>query len=503
MKHLIKAISITLGLAFCASPVMAQFPKIPKVKVPKVNLGNGGGKDPVKTVTGNTGNNSAGNKKDYEAAISQGYALKKEAKYLEAAAIFDKAAGIAPTQSEYSSNKTDEFKKDAEKGATECRTKDANCKAGLTKIDALAAEKKYEDGLSTLRAYGPVADQYDCRCLLPQAEVDKIKAKLNKGIADEKQAAADLEAANEEKELATKFALVPDDGVKGTLHKTHVNKIVFSKTPLTENSPESALANTFNLGDDIYFRVFLDKSPSNNRRAARKSNEEYITVSLSIFIDGVNMSTNRRKEFYDLSGLPTRSFKSNTSTTGLEALSHNWGAIQGDAMYIANPLLTDFYYATNKLPAGAHKVKVVYNETNITAEFTLNVTEAGKLTLGKKICTIPIIKKQHKDYNKSLRLVPNAASLLGKYEGSTLIKVVETETAWVYRKNNYGIVTRRVLDGVAYYKENSTGLYHAEAVQFVEENISSGGSRYAPATCSIVNDPEISGYRFCKECLGK
>jgi hypothetical protein len=475
---------------------MAQIPKIPKV--PKVNIGKGGKKDEGKTTTasGKKIDNTADNRKAYKDMMDKGYALKASYKYLEAVPFFENAEKIAP----YSPTET--LDRDARNQAASCKEKDEKCKAQHIKMSDLLSQKKYKEAYNESADFCEVAPASGtgCKCLLPQAEIDKVVTAYKSSVAAEEKAVKDAENAKQEQELAKKYAPIPDNGVVGSLHKSHVNKIVFSKTPITVNSPESALTNSFNLGDDIYFRVFLDKSPANTKRAARTSTDLHFTTIIEIYVNDVNIYPDRKYTGYDLKGLPSEPFSSEKSTTALEALSHKWGPMEGDRD--ANAFLTQFYKATYNLPAGAHKVKLVYKETGIAAEFSLNVTEAGKLTLGKKICAIPIIKEQYKDYNKSLRIVPNAASLI-KYDGSTLIKVVEVENDWTYRKNNYGIITRRVISGVAYFKDNKNGLYHAEPVQFVQENISSGGSKYGTTVGTVVGDPRLGGYRFCKECLGK
>lgn len=496
MQHFIKAISFSLGLFLCASPIMAQFPKIPKVpKVPKVS--------------NKIGNNSAENRKEYERLMTEGRVLKNAAKYSEAIPLFDKAASNAPTQSEYSTQTDDSFEQDARKEILACNKAIENCKALRKKIDEQAAAKLYENALSTLHVFCEIKE-VGCECLMPKTEIAKIEADLKKGIANEEKALVDYHEAEKEKELAAKFALVPDDGVSGTLHKANVNKIVFSKTAINGNSPASAISNTFTLGDDIYFRVFMEQSVGNQARKARKEFKN-LGLSARFFINDKLMTANPNNQGYDMASgsysISTEryeNFDTDKSTTAIAALARNWGAIPSDQPpYSYNKLLLDFFYTTYQLPVGTHKVKILCYGDVISGEFTLNVTEAGKLALGKKLCGMPLIKDQYAGYNTALRIVPTATEMVKKNmpENTTLIKVIEGQD-WSYTKNAFGIITHRNLWGKAFLKDNATGLYFVKDIDFRQENISSGGSKYGATTWSW-NNLTSSGYRFCKECLGK
>jgi hypothetical protein len=57
---------------------------------------------------------------------------------------------------------------------------------------------------------------------------------------------------------------VKDFGMTDEVHPNHKKEIVFSKTPLEfQNVKESQLASTFNLGDDIYFMAYFERSMYN------------------------------------------------------------------------------------------------------------------------------------------------------------------------------------------------------------------------------------------------
>jgi len=509
MQHFIKAIGICLSLFFCASPLMAQFPKVPKIKVPKVAKDKSAEntrdaqkgatkKDTPINLKGTGKNNSPENRKQYQAYMDEAAKLSNDFKYLEAVPLYEKAAAIAPTQSEYSTSETDQFKTDAEKSAASCKKADADCKVMRKKIDELANAKKYDDAFSELRKFCPGRGA-QCECLMLEPEKEKIKTDINSRIAADKKAAEAQKAANEEKALAEKYAPKPDAGITGSLHQKYLKQIVFSKKPIDGNSPESELSNSFNLGDDIFFRLFLERSLANDARAARiEEGVKAQELKAEIHINGTKIYDN-----YEVNGLHKYRFNYENSTSALEALSHNkWVELEGDNGF-ANEFLTDFFYATNRLPVGSHKVKIVLPKLNISGEFTLNVTEAGKLALAKKLCVMPVIQSHAEHFNKGLKIVTNGAEVIktAPRENSTFVKVVETASDWVYHKNRYGIITHRTLYGRAFYKYNDTGLYYSKDIEFYQENTSSGGSKYGKTTWGYIN--QRTSYAFHKDCVGK
>ena len=280
-----------------------------------------------------------------------------------------------------------------------------------------------------------------------------------------------------------------DEGITSELHKKYLKQIVFSKKPIPKTgASEADLANTFNLEDDIYFRAFLEKS----------------YTLFEVFIDD--------KPLVDMPGTKTYSKTKADSdgdlpTTFTAALSRNWG-ISSDDGKDYNKLLLDFFYNASLLSPGSHKVKVnsaYFNDVLATGEFTLNVTEAGKVSIGKKLCTMPDIKSEMKHFNLGIKLVPQAMDWAKKEfnNKATVIKVVaESDTNWAYQKNQFGIITHRTLWGLIYLQDNETKLYYTQRIDFTQQNISKGGSKYGNTTYELKNF-DNTGLRFCKECLTK
>lgn len=328
------------------------------------------------------------------------------------------------------------------------------------------------------------------------------------------------------------LAAITDDGMTSDLHKKNVGKIVFSKSeiPLTGAS-ESALVNSFNLGDDIYTRFYMEKSLSNELRAIGA--EDWHTsggrsLAMNIYVDGqqfISMpgTKNIYKEdgaFFHFSPIDG-DFSQQKSTTVHTSLSHTWGRPSDEGAEY-DMIMLDFFYNAWLMSDGEHKIKidlVFYLPPNgatpqqqyqaafgthkvlASGEFTLNTTAAGKLTTAKKLCNMPDIKNETQYWNKGLTKMTSATEWIKKAVDAetTVLKVVDGDE-WTYNKNYYGVILSRELWGMAYLKDNKTGLYYARTINFKEENISSGGSKYATATWEWV-DYDNSAKRWCKECL--
>lgn len=320
---------------------------------------------------------------------------------------------------------------------------------------------------------------------------------------------------------------VADEGVTSDMHKKYMKQVVFSKTPIAKTPSESALTNTFNLGDDIYFRVFMERSFVNESNAIGYSlggTPQKGATAYEVFIDGkplVDMpGTKNDRDGYAES-------EHDYPTTFTKGISRTWGTA-ADKGKDYSKILLDFYYNTALLSPGPHKVKVsstYYVPANgatpdqqyqkafgkeklmATGEFTLNVTEAGKIAVGKKLCSMSGIKQEIDYFSaKAPAKVPQAPewvkkNLTEKGTNATLVKVVEGDE-WAYIKNGFGIITHRELWGNAFLLDKETGLYYSRRIKYTQQNISSGGSSYG-STVWEWNDYDNVGIRFPKECLGK
>ncbi len=507
MKTTIKAVCFSLSLFCCTDALLAQFPKINvKDAVKDVK----GSKDKVK---GSTGNNTPEGRKEYAGLMAEGKKLNDSGKYLEAAAVFEKAVAKAPTQSEYSTSADETYKKDAEAALANAKKEHNDCITRRKKLDELAGAKSYEEALLYLRHFCEAPNptnrrDQNCYCIMPSTEISKLETSFKQGVKDGEKALAEQRLKDEEAKEAAKYPQVPDNGVTGSLHKAHLNKIVFSKAPTTVNSPESALSNTFTLGDDIFFHVFLDKSPLNIIREARGDDGNAYNLGMEVYINGKVMISNydgRERNSSTIVSCALQGFDTKTATDVVGSLSYKWGTYE----HAREGLPLDFFYNAYLLPNGTHTVKIVFNEggkRTAQGEFTLNVTDAGKAAIGKKACPLPAITANTKNYNRSLRIVPTATEMVKKElpAGTTLLKVVELDSDWSYEKNGFGIILKRTLAGQAFLKHNATGLYFTKSLTFTQENISSGGSKYGSTVWKWGHSGmNTDGFKYCKECLGK
>lgn len=320
---------------------------------------------------------------------------------------------------------------------------------------------------------------------------------------------------------------IPDEGITSDVHKKLMKQVVFSKTAIAKSAVESSLTNSFNLGDDIYFRVYLEKSIINESNAIGYETNSTVNgvTAFDIFIDG--------KKIVDMPATETYQYSFSKSehqypTTFTDCLSRNWGDPDDKGKSYKKALL-DFYYNAVLLSPGTHKVTInttYYVPENgatpeqqyqkafgkekllATGEFSLNVTEAGKVAIGKKLCSMPDIKTEV-DYFKIAKAptkVPQAAEWVKKNINekginASLVKVVEGDE-WAYIKNSWGIITHRELWGNAFLLDKTSGLYYSRRIKYTEQNISSGGAKYG-STVWEWSDYSNVGIRFAKECVGK
>lgn len=170
-----------------------------------------------------------------------------------------------------------------------------------------------------------------------------------------------------------------------SMQSAYVGKIVFSDQQLTsENTSESVLKSSFNLGDLIYARVFTSNAVENymlysTRPGQPEGATENLRNSYTIFyyIDSVKILEWRQNNRESLNGVNTWQRFVNVP----EFSSYDWKS-------------DDVREALNKLSTGMHKVKVVIwagegkelasTKPIAEGEFDLNVKEGAKIKIGKK-----------------------------------------------------------------------------------------------------------------------
>lgn len=320
-----------------------------------------------------------------------------------------------------------------------------------------------------------------------------------------------------------------DNGISSATHTKYLKKIVFSKTEIVKSQESEAnFTNTFTLTDNIYSRVYLEKSIRNEAGSVGDCFNVTYFMRYS-FDDGAT----KMPEWVNV--------KVHNVLMNDEGAVDKWTtwqpAISWSAADLTNPEagVKNFVKFVRNLPAGNHKIKMelVYdipedgkdhygkpNEYQYTTkfgpekvlaqgDFTVNIVEADKRALYKKVC--PMYKKQIADYNRAaFTLVPNAVALAKSTTGVdwkkfTLLKIVG-DADWTYKKNVYGIILSRSAGAGVYLLNNEDGFIYYSQASFGQDNISSGGASYG-ATTVWVEEQNIEFTRnydsFCKECIGK
>lgn len=378
------------------------------------------------------------------------------------------------------------------------------------------------------------------QALLEEANVLIEAGKMNDGMAKLQQAHDACPTCPDAAELkqllgakgtmdqmdAMKYSkpLVKDEGITSETHKNNLKQIVFSKTNISKAASSSQFTNNFTLGDDIIARIYLEKSIENERNATGVETYKG-SFYFRITIDGdapytQNIALFSNKSSMDDADRYDDAPRDYDSELGVGSTTFRF-AVSNKPDKFSKNLPYNFIYEWfwNK-PVGNHKVKIEYvydipdddvdpaNEMNsylhttkfgpekilATGEFTINVTEAGKIAAAKKVC--PNITW----LNNKLIKVPDGFTMINKDKkaNETIIKVVELDNDWSYEKNVFGIILKRYINGAAIVQDNTTKLYHSEDIKFGQENISSGGSGYGSTYYY-----RTRGKDFCKECLTK
>lgn len=305
------------------------------------------------------------------------------------------------------------------------------------------------------------------------------------------------EAAAQEAQIAKIYAdldaqkyrcdnLEEDNGISSPVHTKNLKKIVFSKSEIVKGQEnESSFTNSFNATDNIYSRVYLEKSLGTE---AKSIGDCYGTSSFIrwTFDDGATK-------------LPEWLDESNNGAGG-DPLWTTWQpglSPAGNELDFDQSNIKNFVKIVRYLPVGTHKVKMemVYDipkdqeatsampeercmkwttkfgaeKVLATGEFTINVTEAGKKALYKKVC--PMYKSEVDNYNRSaFTLVSNATSLVKAtknidWNKFTLLKIVGVKD-WKYEKNYYGVILSRSAGAGAYLLNKEDGFVYYSSVSF-------------------------------------
>ncbi len=294
-----------------------------------------------------------------------------------------------------------------------------------------------------------------------------------------------------------KFKKTGDNGIKGDAHKQNLNKIVFSNAVIGDNAASSSFKTSFGgLSEGIYSRVYLPQS-IHNMSADLGVAGTITSYDVAYYLDGKYITTLS-------TDLLDETAKSRTSweigVAPMEVTETNMAAVY------------NFAKALVKASAGKHKFKAVMsidylNTWNAsisevkeiaTGEFELNVTEADKTNLLKKLCP------KFSWVNNHTQLVPDAFSMIdnSKRADEKVLKVVVLDNDWTYQRNFWGVILSRTINGKGIIQNTKTNLCFEIDILFSQQNTSSGGSGYASTMFQRWGEYDSSVW-FSEECIKK
>jgi len=304
------------------------------------------------------------------------------------------------------------------------------------------------------------------------------------------------ESMNQLEKLKYTGTMVEDNGMTNELHTANVGKIVFSKTEIVKDQTSPAqFVNSFNMGDDIYARIYLARSMENEKNLINTYSGDF---RYRITIDGNAQTTDIAKSGnYPIAGDGAVYSKWTTFQIGVAPK-------QEDVSYYPRNEVFVLFSKLWKLPAGSHTIKIeaVFDvpEDNVdesnpmnsylfttkfgaekvlaSGEFTINISDAGKILAGKKMCPAFEWMNNHTD------LVPDAFAMVSKATGveEKILKVVIANNDWTYNRNGWGVIISRHIFGKAIVQDIKTKLCYELDLTFQQENISSGGMTYGSTT---------------------
>lgn len=251
-------------------------------------------------------------------------------------------------------------------------------------------------------------------------------------------------------------------GITSPIHEKYMGKIVFSgeeKNIAKGSEIEAGFKSEFNLGEPIYFRVYLKDALLNTLRPITKFSDNYTFIrdsryALKVYIDGKYLDS------LFTAKLPADEFSENgkkTWTTFRGSLKSADGATF-IGTYMFKDLLTKY---ERLLKAGKHKLKIevypsyepfgvddkpVFGQMMASGEITLNVNGSAIDKNDPNVC-MPIAKMKDAELEKRIY-----SSYLSAYKNTALaVKIVSTQ--WEIVQSKYtGIPTKRTIDVNIGYK---------------------------------------------------
>lgn len=284
------------------------------------------------------------------------------------------------------------------------------------------------------------------------------------------------------------------DGISNSTHEKFMNKIVFSNSDIAFESPdESKFITDYNLGDPLFFRVYMDNSLINSLVLENPSDvpstmETHARYKFSFFIDDAEVAWEAAQEdFIDSSA--KRSWTSWKSAM-----------VTKDGKYYMGKGIYKTFIKNGNLTEGTHKLTIkiapyqTYPKTYTADPYvgTLNVTvKKDWLDPNDSDLCLPQSKKKDAALEQKLRLAYKE-----KGHSNEIGRLVITSKGWTTLRNSYsGVVLGRSIEAAIGYKKDGKCYY--EMFDFDQDH---DGSNYM-VNATYLSGIGISTFSIPCDCL--
>lgn len=272
-----------------------------------------------------------------------------------------------------------------------------------------------------------------------QINLNRIKDKAKNTVNNKKENSSSGKTTVSEADKYSCKNTVEDNGSSGPVHTKYQKKIVFSKNEIVKGQEnETSFSNTFTLADNIYSRIYIEKSLGNESKNIGLCSDVPVNIRFTIDDGQTTLPQDAGKaevkasQDYELTGKWTtwQLGMSPSSTTG-----YPYSEIQ------------NFYDKMAYLPEGNHKIKIELvldvpddyvvegNEADSylyttkfgpekvlsSGEFTINIKNADKVAMKKKLGTLS--KTEKAAANESQWVSSSGSSSSSSSGGSSSVSV--------------------------------------------------------------------------------
>jgi hypothetical protein len=242
----------------------------------------------------------------------------------------------------------------------------------------------------------------------------------------------------------------PDDGIQGDFHQKNIGKIVFSKQPTDKNLNESSVTTSFNVGDYIYARIYLQTCVANYKVYKTLNpiphKNEVGGAYIKVFLDGKDAGFS----------IGLKDFNGTQATITQKGLTLNG---EGDAAQYNSE---DFINSLNDLSDGQHTYRfelwgqydpqtaMGYDEFKTKAaiasgEFTITKKPGSGVKLGRNWAGVESLMDDPEVAAKALKVLKEYASAHGWSEDFQSMKFAQEDWDIEYNQYTSAIVDRRII----------------------------------------------------------